>query len=185
MYCPVYGCTSDSKKNPGKGLHFFSFPGSKTHEQLRNRRKVWIEFCKRKAFTKPSPNTKICSLHFAEDAYDPAHSPKFLKSIGCQDQTLVLLKNHASPTLNKPMEKTATKQRKLTEKRRRRKVIRLCGLLNCTWFPYIVFPCCSFHRCPFSLLCCTQIYLNNKQRQVLFFVASGLCPTRSLSQNVL
>lgn len=122
MYCSVYGCNSDSKKNLNKELHFFSFPGLSSSE-TRNRRKIWIEFCKRKAF-KPTANTKICSLHFDDDAYDPAHSPKFLKSIGCEDQTLVLLRKDAVPTLNKPLMETAeTKQRKITEERLRRKVI--------------------------------------------------------------
>ena len=122
MYCPVYGCNSHSKKNINKELHFFSFPAGKDSE-TRKRREFWIEFCKRKAFT-PTVNTRICSLHFTDDSYDPAHSPKFLKSISCEDQTLVMLKKNAVPTLNKPMmEKTETKQRKTSEERLRRKVV--------------------------------------------------------------
>ena len=122
MYCPVYGCNSDSKKNVNKELHFFSFPADKDGEK-RNRRKIWIEFCKRKQFT-PTANTKICSLHFTDDSYDPAHSPNFLKPIGCQDQTLVRLKNDAIPTLNNPVtEKPETKQRKTSEQRLRKKVL--------------------------------------------------------------
>jgi hypothetical protein len=103
MYCPVYGCNSDSKNNLNKELHFFPFPGLSSSE-IRNRRKIWI--------------------HFDDDAYNPAHSPKFLKSIGCEDQTLVLLRKDAVPTLNKPLMETAeTKQSKTTEERLRRKVI--------------------------------------------------------------
>ena len=26
MYCPVYGCSSDSQNNPDGRLHFFEFP---------------------------------------------------------------------------------------------------------------------------------------------------------------
>jgi hypothetical protein len=71
-YCPVYGCNSDAKKNPDR-VHFFAFPNGKSVAQ-QTRRKTWIEFCKRKAF-KPLSNRRICSLHFAEDAYQPGHSP--------------------------------------------------------------------------------------------------------------
>jgi hypothetical protein len=103
MYCPVYGCNSDSKNNLNKELHFFPFPGL-SRSEIRNRRKIWI--------------------HFDDDAYNPAYSPKFLKSIGCEDQTLVLLRKDAVPTLNKPLMETAeTKQSKTTEERLRRKVI--------------------------------------------------------------
>ena len=126
-YCPVYGCNSDCKKNSEKDVHFFAFPSEKYCEQ-RNRRKFWIEFCKRKAF-KPSSCTRICSLHFAEDAYDPAHSPQFFKSIKSKETTLVRLRKDALPTLNKPMEGTGTstkgKERRLTEKRNRTKVTKL------------------------------------------------------------
>ena len=72
-------------KNINKELNFSSFPADKDNEQ-RNRRKIWIEFSKRKAF-KLTANTKICSLHITDDSYDPAHSPKLLSTIGRNDQT--------------------------------------------------------------------------------------------------
>lgn len=79
MYCPVYGCTSDSQKPTSPPTHFFSFPSGKSADQ-QYRRKAWIEFCKRKAF-QPSSGTRICSLHFAEDAYEPGNSfAKIIKS---------------------------------------------------------------------------------------------------------
>jgi hypothetical protein len=120
-YCPVFGCTSDSKKKRGvDDIHLFAFPSGPSKKQ-QTRRKIWVEFCKRKAF-KPTGNTRICSLHFVDDAFDPAHSPTFLKSIGCKDQTLVRLKNDAIPTLNKPLGETIIKQRKASEQRHRNKV---------------------------------------------------------------
>ena len=128
MYCPVYGCNSDSQKNSDEWINFFSFPAGKTPDQ-QYRRKAWIEFCKRKSF-KPSSCTRICSLHFAEDAYDPAHSPQYLQLTGWTNNIRLLLKKDALPTLKKPATSasipTATlrKTRKLTEKKHRDKVIK-------------------------------------------------------------
>lgn len=100
MYCPVYGCSSDSQVNPDKKLHFFAFPDA---NRDRNRRKIWIEFCKRKGFA-PTKSTCICSLHFKSDAYIPSHSPEFLKSIGFTEKIKCVLKNDAVPTENKPLQ---------------------------------------------------------------------------------
>ena len=113
-YCPVFGCTSDSKKKRFDDIHLFVFPSGQLKEQ-QTRWKVWVKFCKHKAF-KLTGNTRICSLHFADNAFDPAHSPTFLKSIACKDQTLVHLKKDAIPTLNKPLGETINKQRKASEK---------------------------------------------------------------------
>ena len=70
---------NDSQLKANRNVNFFRFPCGKTPEQ-NSRRAVWEEFCKRKAF-KPSLCTKICSLHFAEESYEPSHSPQFLESI--------------------------------------------------------------------------------------------------------
>lgn len=122
-YCPVYGCNSDAKKNPS-GIHFFAFPNGKSVSQ-QIRRKAWVEFCKRKAF-KPLSNSRICSLHFAEDAYEPGHSPQFLERIECDETFRVRLKSDALPTLNKPLlDTSASKARTFTERRQREKVIRI------------------------------------------------------------
>ncbi len=72
MYCPVYGCTSDSQNNPNK-LNFFEYPKA-TENGEEKRRAIWIEFCKRKNFV-PTKTTRMCSLHFSSDAYAPSHSP--------------------------------------------------------------------------------------------------------------
>lgn len=126
-YCPVYGCNSDAKKNPG-GIHFFAFPNGKSVAQ-KTRRKAWIEFCKRKAF-RPLSNSRICSLHFAEDAYEPGHSPQFLERLACKETFRVQLKTDALPTLNKPLTDTSTiKARTLTQKRQREKVIQILNRL--------------------------------------------------------
>ena len=76
MYCSVYGCTSDSQKNPERKIHFFGFPKA-TNKQEKKR---WIDFCKRKYFV-PTNSTCVCSLHFSSDAYILSHSPAFLQSI--------------------------------------------------------------------------------------------------------
>ena len=123
-YCPVFGCLSDSKKNPEeKNIHFFAFPKGHSREQ-QTRRKIWVEFCKRKAF-KPTQSTRVCSLHFEDSAFDPAHSPAVLDSIGYKERTLVRLKKDAVPTLNKAFGEEVTKQGKTSVDRQRRKVINM------------------------------------------------------------
>ena len=128
MYCPVYGCNSDSQKPTNPPTHFFSFPSGKSADQ-QYRLKVWIESCKRKAF-KPSSCTRICSLHFAEDAYKPGSSPQFLKCSEFKEKFLVRLKKDALPTLNKALEKpsatTSGKTRDSTVGKQRKKVRFLC-----------------------------------------------------------
>ena len=37
MYCSVYGCTSDSQRNPERKIHFFGFPKA-TNKQEKKRR---------------------------------------------------------------------------------------------------------------------------------------------------
>ena len=103
MYCPVYGCNSDSQKNSDEWINFFSFPAGKTPDQ-QYRRKAWIEFCKRKSF-KPSSCTRICSLQFAEDAYDPAHSPQYLQLTGWTNNIRLLLKKDTLPKFEKTYDK--------------------------------------------------------------------------------
>ena len=104
MYCPVYGCSSDSQKNEGL-LHFFEFPKASKGPDEKKRRDVWINFCKRKSFY-PTKCTRICSLHFSSDAYVLANSPEFLKSIEFTGKRRYLLKDDAVPTENKPLPAT-------------------------------------------------------------------------------
>ena len=122
MYCPVYGCNSDSQKSE---IRFFRFPSGKSADQ-QYRRKAWIEFCKRKAF-KPASCSRLCSLHFAEDAYEPGHSPQHLARIQCTEAFRFQLKKDALPTLNKPLEleetTSSTSSRSHTSRRQRKKVI--------------------------------------------------------------
>ena len=99
MYCPVYGCNSDYKNNTDR-LGFFAFPSNKNNKE-KGRRKVWIDFCKRKKF-EPTSNTRICSRHFSYDSYLPSHSPALLASIGYTGKVKYLLKEDAVPTENKP-----------------------------------------------------------------------------------
>jgi hypothetical protein len=102
---PGYGCNSDSQKSTDPPTHFFSFPSGKSVDQKR-RRQTWVEFCKRKAF-QPSSCTRICSLHFKEEAYEPGSSPQFLERLGYKEKFLARLKNDAVPTLNKALENRA------------------------------------------------------------------------------
>lgn len=126
MYCPVYGCTSDSQNNPEKLISFFEFPKATEHEE-KKRRAVWIEFCKRKNF-EPTKCTRMCSLHFSTDAYEPSHSPEFLKSINFLEKRKLLLKPDAIPTQNKVLDVIRAKgsasqsKRKQTRAFSRRKV---------------------------------------------------------------
>jgi hypothetical protein len=124
-YCAVYGCNSDFKKAKSTGIHFFAFPNAKSADQ-QYRRKAWIEFCKRKAF-KPTNCTKICSLHFAEDAYEQGNSPQFLQQIECKESFRVRLKKDALPTLSKPLALLGSsldmKARSYSQRRQQKKVI--------------------------------------------------------------
>ncbi len=124
-YCAVYGCNSDFKKAKSTGIRFFSFPNAKSADQ-QCRRKAWVEFCKRKAF-KPTMCTKVCLLHFTENAYEPGHSPQFLERIQCKESFRVRLRNDALPTLNKPLamvdSSSNTKARSYSERRQQKKVI--------------------------------------------------------------
>ena len=115
MYCPVYGCYSDSQKHTDEKIHFFEFPkASKGPEEIK-RRNVWINFCKRKHFT-PTRSTRICLLHFSSDAFDPSSSPEFLKSINFTGTRRVKLKDDAVPTENKPLQDVENEGR-ITAKR--------------------------------------------------------------------
>ncbi len=98
MYCPVYGCTSDSQNNPNK-LSFFEFPKA-TENGEKKRRASWIEFCKRKNFV-PTKSTRMCSLHVSSDACVPSHSPEFLKSHNFSERRRVRLQPNAIQLQNK------------------------------------------------------------------------------------
>ena len=120
MYCLVYSCNGDSQKNPS-GIRFFSFPSGKSVAQ-QQRRKVWVEFCKRKKFN-PSCS-RICSRHFTEDAYEKGHSPQFLEQIECKEAFRVRLRSDALPTL--PLvEASSSKLRTSTARRQQEKVSRV------------------------------------------------------------
>ena len=101
MYCPVWGCNSDSKNNPKNKIHFFAFPPSSNASE-KSRRKIWKDFCKRKKF-EPGRNSRICSPHFKQEDYVPSHSPAFLASLGFRSKINYLLKEDAVPTENKPL----------------------------------------------------------------------------------
>ena len=132
MYCPVYGCSSDSRNNTDGLLHFFEFPKPIKGPVEKKCRDVWIEFCKRRGFM-TTKCTCICSLQ----AYVLSHLPEFLKSIKFPGKRKLKLKDDAVPTENKPLQ-VAAKEGPNTSKRRstgalsRRRVSqRCCMLLFC------------------------------------------------------
>ena len=107
MYCLVYGCTSDYRKNKENIIHYFSLPKASNIKELK-RRNIWIEFCKRKNF-RPSKCTCLCLLHFSSNSYVPSHSPDFLKSINFVGKTKVILKPDAVATIRNVLDSAAKK----------------------------------------------------------------------------
>ena len=110
MYCPVYGCTSDYKKNKENIIHYFSFPKASNIKELK-RRNIWIELCKRKNFR---PSKCLCSLHLSSNSYVPSHSPDFLKSVNFVGKTKVILKPDALPTIRNVLDSAAKKDETAT-----------------------------------------------------------------------
>ena len=90
MYCHVYGCTRDSKKNTEKKLSFFLFPKANSKDEL----------------------------HFSQDAYIPSHSPYFLESINFPGKHKLLLKPNAVLTINKALDEAKSVKPLKTKKRR-------------------------------------------------------------------
>ena len=130
MYCPVYACSSDSKKNTEKKTHFFAFP-KPINEEEQKRRNIWIEFCKRKSFVPPKC-TCLCSLNFSQYAYIPSCSPCFFESINLYGKRKLILKPNAVPTINKTLDAAKSDKPSETKKTQtgilsRRKVSVLCN----------------------------------------------------------
>lgn len=63
--CRVVGCKSRFKK--GSDKHFFRFP----KESERERRELWIQFCRKGPDFNPTPGSGICSDHFTSDLFEP------------------------------------------------------------------------------------------------------------------
>lgn len=110
MYCSVYGCTSDSQKNPKRKIHFFRFPKA-TNKEEKKRRDIEAKiFC--------SLQFHVCSLHFSSDAYILSHSPAFLQSINFSGKRKLILKSDAVPTENKSLD-TIKEEEHASESKRR------------------------------------------------------------------
>lgn len=89
-YCAVYGCKCTTKcKKKDRFMSFFSFPFGDASLMSK-----WIVFCKRQDF-KPTKNNKICSIHFAEDAFVYQQSVLQTTKFSYRRR----LKNEAVPTL--------------------------------------------------------------------------------------
>ena len=137
---------NDSQLKANRNVNFFRFPCGKMPEQ-NSRRVIWEEFCKRKAF-KPSLCTIICSLPFAEESYEPSHSPQFLKSIGYTEKTSLRLKLNVYQRLTslRPALAFLTylhrhNRRELGDKPRRDNVKRYQGLKD-TFYNVLIFLHC-------------------------------------------
>ena len=115
MYCPVYGCTSDFKKNKENSMNFFHFRSHQVKRKLKDV-KNWIEFCRRKKF-EPTKCTCLCSLHFTSDTYLPSHSPDFLKSIFFSGKRKLTIKPDPVPMISKPIGNTTNDYALETKKR--------------------------------------------------------------------
>ncbi len=94
MYCPVYGCNSDFKKNSDR-LVFFAFPSEKNQTE-KIRRKQWI-----KSSNLQTTQDSVPAI-FSDDSFVPSHSPALLASIGFKSKVKYILKDDAIPTQNKP-----------------------------------------------------------------------------------
>lgn len=67
--CVVGGCSNVSNTKQGISLHFIPFAGDERPE-ARKRRKQWVDFVRlKRAKWDPTPNSSICSAHFAKDDF--------------------------------------------------------------------------------------------------------------------
>ena len=68
--CSVEGCGRETKKD---GVTLFRVPFEEDDGEVQqNRRQQWISFIAEGKFAgwKPSKSTRVCSLHFASDAFE-------------------------------------------------------------------------------------------------------------------
>ena len=129
MYCPVYSWNSDIQKIQMKGSISLAFQAVK-RQTSSTEEKHGLNSVSANHSSLHLVRESAHSVHFAEDVYDPAHSPQYLQLTGWTNNIRLLLKKDALPTLKKPATSasipTATlrKTRKLTEKKHRDKVIK-------------------------------------------------------------
>ena len=77
--CVVGGCSNVSDKKQGISLHFIPFAGDERPE-ARKRRKQWVDFVHlKRAKWDPTPNSCICSAHFAKEDFTEMVSITSLK----------------------------------------------------------------------------------------------------------
>ena len=170
MYCPVYGCNSDCKTT--SEIRFFQFPAGKSADQ-QCRRKAWIEFCKRKSF-EPSSYTRICSLHFAEDVYEPGMSPAFLERLQGKETFRNQLKKDALPSLNKPTVDVNKVSKKRSHSERRQKK----GNFVTNFIEIVSFNdfCSTRHK----LIFCLLIVMNCRASLTCWNLKFLLVPTKNM-----
>ena len=67
--CIVGGCSNVSSAEKGISLHYIPFSGDERPE-ANKRRKQWIDFVRlKRAKWDPTPNSSICSAHFAKEDF--------------------------------------------------------------------------------------------------------------------
>ncbi|XP_046863426.1 uncharacterized protein LOC124457186 [Xenia sp. Carnegie-2017] len=72
--CIVAGCSNVSNVKKGVSLHFIPFSGDERPE-AKIRRKQWIDFVRlKRAKWDPTPNSSICSAHFAKEDFSQMFS---------------------------------------------------------------------------------------------------------------
>lgn len=67
--CVVGGCSNVTDTKQGISLHFIPFAGDERPE-AKKRRKQWVDFVRlKRAKWHPTPNSSICSAHFAKEDF--------------------------------------------------------------------------------------------------------------------
>lgn len=67
--CFVGGCSNVSNTNKAISFHFISFAGDERPE-AKVRCKQWIDFVRlKRANWDPTPNSSVCSAHFAKEDF--------------------------------------------------------------------------------------------------------------------
>ena len=105
VFCVAGNCTSDTQKHSASdGIHFHVFPRDLA------RKKEWTVRCGRHESWKPGAKARICSKHFANDAY--RRDPSLFASIGFEGTFKPLLKDDAVPTIFEDHPSTPTPKKK-------------------------------------------------------------------------
>ena len=103
--CVVGGCSNVADANRGISLHFIPFSGDDRPE-AKKRRQQWIDFVRlKRAKWSPTPNSSICSAHFAKEDFTgifSSHSGKRPR-LATDEIGIVALPKYANTGEDKPL----------------------------------------------------------------------------------